>query len=191
MKILLLFLAGYAPLLLHAQSEEQIRTQYKEVNELIKASKEQGYEGPLYCDESVVNKHQRSWPAVGIFQETTQYWYDDDPYHVPANERNPRTVLQKIEITRRSAALSTSEEYLFRNGRLVFYYCREGAEGNLRETRMYFNSKGLFKSSVKVNDKELTAPDFKKEEYVDLKPKPTKVLQEARTCQDHFLKILH
>lgn len=191
MKMFLLLLAGGSCLLAHAQTEEQIRSHYQDINRKIKESKEQGYEGSLYCDETVVNRHLRSWPAVGLFQETTQYWYDDDPYHVPANERNPRTVLQKIELTRRSSALSVSEEYLFRHGKLVFYYCREGEEGNLWETRLYFNGKGLFKSIVKVNEKELSAADFKKEEYADWKPEPMKVLQTARDYQATFLKGLH
>lgn len=191
MKVLLLLLAGCLPLLLPAQTEEQIRAHYQDINRKIKESKEQGYEGPLYCDETVVNRHLRSWPAVGRYEETTQYWYDDDPYHVPAAERNPRTVLQKVEMTRTSSALRTIEEYLFRNGKLVFFYRLEGEEGNSCETRLYFNGKGLFKSIVKFNDKQLSAADLKKEEYADWKPAPVNVLQTARGYQDIFLKSLH
>lgn len=187
----LLLMAGIFPFSLRAQTESDIRNHYEQINQQIAASQQQGYEGPLYCDETVVNRHGRSWPAVGIYQETVRYWYDDDPNHVPAAERNPLTVLQKVEVSRRSSALSTSGEYLFRNGRLVFYYGHEGVEGARRETRMYFRGKGVFKSSVSVNGKELSAEDLKKKEYADLKPKPLKVQQEARLYQDLFLHSLH
>lgn len=173
-----------------AQTETQIRTHYQDINKKITESKEQGFEGSLYCNEWTTNKNGKSWPAVGIYKETTEFWYDDDPNHIPASERNPKNVLQKINISRTSSHLKTNEEYLFQNGRLVFYYRHEGEEGNEWETRMYFNTKGMFKSSLKANGKELTTKDFLKEEYKDFKPNSIYTLKQAKEYQDLFVKSM-
>jgi hypothetical protein len=173
-----------------AQTETEIRNHYQEINKKITESKEQGFEGSLYCNEWTTNKNGKSWRAVGRYEETTEFWYTDDPNHLPAAERNPKTVLQKVNIKRKSASLQVQEEFLFKNGRLVFYYSREGEEGNGWETRLYFNAKGLFKSSVKANDKELTAKDFSNPEYKDFKPDGPAVLKRAAGLQELFVKSM-
>jgi len=185
--VILLFITTSAT----AQSEVEIRNHYQDINKKITESKEQGYEGSLYCNEWVANKNGKSWPAVGIYQETIQFWYNDDPNHLPVSERDPKTVLQKINISRKASALTTNEEYLFQNGKLVFYFRHEGEEGNEWETRVYYNNKGgSFKSSVKANGKELTAKDFLTEEYRDFKPKPLSIMAEGRKLQELFVKSM-
>ena len=173
-----------------AQSEVEIRNHYQDINKKITESKEQGYEGSLYCNQWVANKNGKSWPAVGIYQETIQFWYNDDPNHLPVSERDPKTVLQKINISRKASALTTNEEYLFQNGKLVFYFRHEGEEGNEWETRMYFNSKGMFISSVKANGRELTAKDFLQEDYKDFKPNSVPTLKKAKEYQELFVKSM-
>ncbi len=174
-----------------AQTEADIRKHYTGVNKQITESIEQGFEGSLYNNQWVANKNGRSWPAVGIYTETTDFWYDDDPNHLPATERNPKNVLLKVNIIRKASHLMTNEEYLFKDGKLLFFYSHEGEEGNEWETRVYFNSKGImFKSSVKANGKELTAKDFTTEEYRDLKPNSISVMTNGKRCQDLFIKSM-
>ncbi len=189
-KILVSFLISW-PVLLNAQTETQIRSHYTEVNKKITESIEQGFEGPLYNNQWVSNKNGKSWPAVGVYTETTDFWYDDDPNHLSALERNPKNVLLKVNISRKASHLMTNEEYLYKDGKLLFYYSHEGEEGNEWETRMYFNTKGiLIKSSVKANGKELTAKDYLTEEYKDLKPNAVATTVDGKRYQDLFVKSM-
>ena len=169
-----------------AQTETDIRNHYQDVNQKIQASKEHGMEGELYCNEWVSNKYSRSWPAVGNYNETTSFWYDDDPNHLPPSDRDPKTTLLKVVIARKASALTTNEEYLYKNGRLVFYYNKEGEEGREWETRIWFNAKGMFKSSVKADGKELTVKEFSSSTYSDFKPKPLVVLKDGQHYQELF-----
>lgn len=191
MKKIIFSLFFIFPLIGLAQTESDIRKHYNDVNKRIEESIQQGFEGPLYQNQVVVNKNSKSWPAVGIYTETTDFWYDDPPDHLPAVERNPKNVLLKINISRKSSHLMTNEEYLYKDGNLLFFYSHEGEEGNECETRVYFNNKGAtFKSSVKANGKELTAKDFQSEEYKDFKPNPVNVIAEAKKLQELFVKSM-
>jgi len=191
MKKIFFFILFYSPVFLLAQTETAIRNHYTEVNKQIAESIENGYEGSLYNNRWETNKNGKSWPAVGIYTETTDFWYDDDPDHLPAAERNPKNVLLKVTVTRKASALVSSEEYLYKEGKLLFYYSHEGEEGNEWETRLYFTKKGImFKSSVKASGKELTAKDFLTEEYKDFKPNAASVQTNGRKYQDLFVKSM-
>lgn len=189
MKSFLFFLFLFIALASTAQTEADIRKHYTEVNKKIAESIEQGFEGPLYQNQLVINKNGRSWPAVGYYADTINFWYDDPPDHLPATERNPKTTLLKVLTSRRIATgARASEEYLFKNGKLIFFYSFWAEEGNSWEQRVYFNSKGVvFKTSVKANELELTAKDFLDPDYKDLKPIPVKILSQAKKLQDIFL----
>lgn len=189
-KLLFSFLLAL-PLLAAAQTEADIRKHYTDVNKRITESISQGYEGPLYNNHWETNKNGKSWPAVGRYSETTDFWYDDAPEHLPATERNPKNVLLKVNISRHSSHLLTNEEYLFKDGKLLFYFSSMAEEGAIIETRVYFNNKGfLIKSSVKVNELELTARDFLDPDQKDLKPKPASILAEAKKLQELFVKSM-
>ena len=188
-KLLFSFIVSF-PLWLAAQTETAIREHYTDVNKQIAESMEQGFEGPLYNNQWVVNRNGKSWPAVGIYKETTDFWYDDPPDHIPAAERDPKKVLLKVNVSRRSSALVVNEEFLFKEGKLLFYYSSQGEEDNLRETRLYFNSKGIFKSIVKANGRELNAKDLLTEEYKDLKPNPAGIQSAAKNYQYLFVKTM-
>jgi hypothetical protein len=191
MKRILFFIFTCQSFFTTAQTETAIRSHYTEVNKKIVQSIELGFEGPLYNNHWVANKNGRSWPAVGIYTETTDFWYDDDPNHLPATERNPKNVLLKVNVSRHASHLYTSEEYLYKDGKLLFYYSHEGEEGNKWETRVYFNNKGvMFKSNVKANGKELSAKDFITEEYKDFKPNPVTVMTNGKKYQDLFVKSM-
>lgn len=113
---------------------------------------------------------------------------DDDPNHLSPSKRNPKNVLLKVNLTRKVAGFQLSEEYLFKDGKLLFYYSGEVEEGSIVETRLYFNSKGvLFKSSVKANELELAAKDFLDADYKEFKPNPVAVKATATKYRDLFL----
>lgn len=73
-----------------AQTESYIREHYTKINSQITESVEQGFEGPLYNNQWINNKNGRSWPAVGNYSDTINFWYDDPPYHLSAAERSPK-----------------------------------------------------------------------------------------------------
>lgn len=189
-KLVSLFLF-WLPFIVAAQTETSIRSHYTDVNKRIAESIEHGFEGPLYNNHWETNKNGKSWPAVGNYTEVTDFWYDDDPNHLPASERNPKNVLLKVTVTRHSSHLQTNEEYLYKDGRLIFFFSGQAEEGNGWETRVYFNTKGIaFKTSVKANDKELTAKDLLTEEYRDFKPNPVTILSDGKKYQDLFVKSM-
>ncbi|MEP6675047.1 MAG: hypothetical protein ABJA78_07825 [Ferruginibacter sp.] len=190
MKKYLLILFTCLSFIAAAQTENDIRKHYQDVNKRIEESKEHGMEGPLYCNEWTSNKNMKSWPALGVYQETTSFWYDDDPNHISSKERDPKVVLLKVIVSRRTASLLTSEEYLYKNGKLVFFFSTEAEEGKQRETRMWFNAKGIFKSTVKADDKELTAKDLATAEYEDFKPRTAEAIKYGKKYQVLFLKSL-
>jgi hypothetical protein len=141
MKRLVSFVLLLITLCSAAQTETIIRNHYTEVNKKISESIEQGFEGPLYQNQIVINKNGKSWPAVGRYNETVDFWYNDDPAHISPQERNPKNVLLKVNVTRHSLHLRTNEEYLYKNGRLLFYYSNMEEEGNQWEVRVYYNRK--------------------------------------------------
>jgi len=174
-----------------AQTEATIRTHYTGVNKQIAESIEQGYEGPLYQNQWIINKNGKSWPAVGLYADTVNFWYHDDPNHLPPSERPLKNVLLKVNTSRQSSALFSQSEFLYKDGRLLFYYLHEGEEGNEWETRVYFNNKGVaFKTSVKANGKELTAKELTTEEYKDFKPSPVTIAAQGKKYQELFLKTM-
>ncbi len=191
MKKLFLPFVMLASYIAGAQTETEIRTHYQDINKQIAESIEHGYEGPLYNNQWVTNKNNRSWPAVGIYTETTDFWYDDPPDHLDASERNPKIVLLKVNVSRKASHLMSNEEYLYKDGKLVFYYCHEGEEGKEWETRTWFNNKGImFKSSVKADGKELNAKQLATEEYKDLKPNSLNIQKQGKAFQDIFVKSM-
>ncbi|MBL7747393.1 MAG: hypothetical protein JNM19_08220, partial [Chitinophagaceae bacterium] len=137
MKIVLLAALLFCYSFSMAQTEATIRTHYTEVNKKIGESIDQGYEGPLYQNQWIINKNGKSWPAVGLYADTVNFWYDDDPNHLPPAERPLKNVLLKVNTSRQSSALFSQSEFLFKDGRLLFYYLHEGEEGNEWETRVY------------------------------------------------------
>lgn len=191
MRKILLILLSCPTIFATAQTETTIRSHYTAVNIKIKESLEQGFEGPLYQNQVVINKNGKSWPAVGIYADTVNFWYDDDPDHLPAAERPLKNVLLKVNTSRHASALFSQSEFLYKDGRLLFYYLHEGEEGNEWETRVYFNNKGIaFKTSVKANGKELTAKELSTNEYKDFKPNPVTIFVEGKKYQELFLRSM-
>lgn len=191
MKKEIIFFLLLSPFFISAQSEIDIRKHYSEVNKQIAESIERGFEGLLYNNHWMTNKNGKSWPAVGLYTETTDFWYDDDPNHLPASERTPKNVLLKVTVSRKAAGFSSNEEYLYKNGKFLFYYSSQVEEGSMVETRLYFNNKEvMFKSIVKANELELTSKDFFDADYKEFKPNPAAVKAEAVKYQGLFIKSM-
>jgi hypothetical protein len=188
MKKLLLALMLTTTIMANAQTEADIRKYYQEVNAKIAESVASGYDGPLYQNRWVTNSNSKSWPAVGRFSDTVDCWYDDPPDHLPATERDPKKVLVKVVVNGISSDLYRHEEYLFRNGVLLFYFSDDKEEGMGIETRVWFNSKGAaIKKNVRANELEIKPSE---PEYKDIAPNVTRILQRAKKYQDAFVKTM-
>lgn len=190
MKNILLLFSLITSLSSIAQSENDIRNHYNQVNNQIKESIEKGYEGPLYNNHWVVNKNGRSWPAVGIYEGITDFWYNDTPDHID-EEQKPETILLKVSSTHRSTSYVNSEEYLFQNGKLVFFYSRLDEGGDIWETRYYFNFSGKkFKEIIRFNEKDLTQQEIISDQYKDIITSPEKAIGNSRKYQELFIKSM-
>lgn len=176
-----------------AQTESEIRAYYDDVNKRIGEALKHGYEGGLYNNQWITNKTGTSWPAVGFYGDTTDFWYNDPPDHIDSSERDPKTVLLKITVKTKAAAdLGSYTEFLFKEGRLLFYYKHETEGTEVWETRAWFNNKNfMFKSSVQVSGKELGSADFVKEEYKNKKPDAKQISAAAKKYQALFVKSMY
>ena len=188
MKKLLLALLLISPAIALAQTEADIRKYYQEINAKIAESVASGYEGPLYQNRWVTNSNGKSWPAVGLFTDTVDCWYDDPPDHLPASQRDPKQVLIKVVVNGISSDLYRHEEFLFKNGVLLFYFSDDKEEGMGIETRVWFNNKGVaIKKNVRANELEIKPNE---PEYKDIAPNVTRILQRAKKFQEAFVKSM-
>ncbi len=121
----------------------QIRCMYEEVGKRIELS-EQGVEESSYagitCNELVVNSNDHMWPAVGNYQATYKFYYDNaqtEGHHYPDR-------LRKVVLKSKMSDRSYYTEYLFNEaGALVFYYAKPqepplGDEPPAPEQRLYY-----------------------------------------------------
>ena len=155
--LLLVLLAGV--LQVPAQGDkriEEIRRLDRQVNEQI-AESERVEEGTgVYCNELVVNKRDKPWPAVGIYQTVFKFYYSYGD-----REKNPYpNRLLKITVTTRRSARQEYAEYLFNPaGQLIFYFEKKDQEDAPVERRYYFFSEKLIRRMtgqrvVPINSRE-------------------------------------
>ncbi len=121
----------------------EIRRLYEEIGQKIELSEQGGDESPyveIVCNELVVNRNQRVWPAVGNYQATYKFYYDfahTEEHHYPDR-------LRKVVMQSRMSDRSYYEEYFFDEaGALIFYYTKPdeppiGDEQPPVERRIYF-----------------------------------------------------
>ncbi|HMU44863.1 MAG TPA: hypothetical protein PKC72_00785 [Chitinophagaceae bacterium] len=190
MKISTFLFSLLTPAFLSAQSENDIRNYYNEVNNQIKESIENGYEGPLFNNHWIVNKNGRSWPAVGIYEGITDFWYNDTPDHIDEGQKL-ETVLLKVITKQRSTSYVINEEYLFQNGKLVFFYSRLDEGGDIWETRYFFNFSGKeIKEKIRFNEKDLSKKEATSDQYKDIITTPEKAINNGRKFQELFIKSM-
>jgi hypothetical protein len=102
---------------------EAIKRISRQVNEQI-AESERVEEGTgVYCNELVVNKRDKPWPAVGIYHRVIRFYYTFGD-----REKNPYPDrLLKITVTTKRSDKHEYAEYLFNPaGQLIFYYEKDG-----------------------------------------------------------------
>lgn len=134
---------------------EEIRRLSRQVNEQIAESESSVESTGVYCNELVVNKGDKSWPAVGIYRMVFKFYYtfgdrEKDPY--------PNRLLKITVMTDRSTRHEYAE-YLFNPaGQLIFYFEKDD-ESSLAERRYYFASERLIRRMtgqrvVDINSRE-------------------------------------
>lgn len=132
---------------------QHIRNIYYDIVKLISESREKQYEGSLYCNTTEINKYNRAWRAVGVFKETVELWYSDDP--TIGLEERPQNVLKMAVVNGESAAFGYYKEFLFENGELIFAFTKYRNEGDADELRYYFKNGELI--NFKANNDNLQA----------------------------------
>lgn len=120
---------------------DEIRRLYEQVNAQIVESESVAEGTGVYCNELLVNKGDKSWPAVGIYRIAYKFYYtfgdrEKDPY--------PNRLL-KITVTANRSDRQESAEYLFNpTGQLVFYF-EKNDENTPAERRYYFAANRLIR----------------------------------------------
>lgn len=134
---------------------EAIRRLSSQINEQIAESERVEESNGIYSNELVVNKGDKSWPAVGIYRTVVKFYYtfgdrEKDPY--------PNRLLKMTVTTDRSDRHEYAE-YLFNpGGQLIFYYEKDG-ESLPTERRHYFAAGRLIRRMtgqriVDINSRE-------------------------------------
>ena len=158
---------------------EEIRRLDRQANEQI-AESERVEEGTgLYCNELVINKGDKSWPAVGIYRTVFKFYYTFGD-----REKNPYpNRLLKITVTTKRSDRREYAEYLFNPaGQLIFYYEKKDDEGSPAERRYYFASERLIRRMTGQRVVDINSRDALGEARV--------ALNEKKKLMDIFLKSL-
>lgn len=131
--LILLFTAALYPQSDKAKRIKEIREEYttlKSAIERIEKSDEQAHQSALAVNELVVNKLNKSWPAVGNYSVVYRFYYEQT-----GEQHYPETLLMVTKKTV-SAARTYYQEYLFEEtGELMFYFTKSESDG---EHRIYF-----------------------------------------------------
>lgn len=134
---LLLYLNAFS----QSSDIEAIRTHYTEIG---KQSKDCEI-GCLYLNELKVNANDQPWRAVGNYEKTIQFWFDDDPKQCDECGTNGENVLMKVVIDESGSSYSIHQEYLYLDGDLIFHYHVSEDENAKEEYRYYFKDQILIK----------------------------------------------
>ncbi len=184
LSIFLLFLFGCF-VLVYGQDDKlkNIRTLYAETNEKIVKSKlpnEEGW-GNLYSNELVINSNNGSWRAVGNYSNKIVFWYTDQPGFQEEQNKSELSVLIKTEINTTASVGQYHEEYLYDDGKLVFYY-KTSSYGDepKQEWRYYFVEGKLFR----YQENQELIKDFSKSGATD-------VLKKSESLQKLFIQTFN
>lgn len=78
--------------------------------------------GPFYCNELVINQHDRPWPAVGIHHIVYRFYYDREEGESGGGPRVWPDRLRKVVVKMQVSARSGHFEFLSdRQGNLMLY----------------------------------------------------------------------
>ncbi|MCR9249957.1 MAG: hypothetical protein NXI20_06010 [bacterium] len=99
----------------------------------------------LYLNELKVNANDQPWRAVGNYEKTIQFWYNDDPKQCDECGTDGENVLIKVVIDESGSSYSIHQEYLYLEGDLIFHYHISEDENAKEEYRYYFKDQILIK----------------------------------------------
>ena len=131
-----------SPVLIYAQSIQEIRSHYKAIADLIADCES---ECSLYKNELIVNSNNGSWRAVGTYSKSVEFWYTDDPTKCDECVLGGLSVLEKVVVREAGSTYKSLTELLFKNGVLIFCYRKNEDEEGLNEQRFYFEKGTLIR----------------------------------------------
>lgn len=144
-KLVLLVIVFVCAVVASGQSDdkriEAIRSIYADTNSAIAEMSKQPELSSVFAVELTVNKHSAPYPAVGVYQRTTTFFYtygdrEKNPY--------PDRLLKIAATYKRSSRVENIEFYFSPVGQLVFAFA-SNPESAIKETRMHFSTGKLIK----------------------------------------------
>lgn len=170
-----------------AQSVNEIQQYNEAINQQVAQSLAEKYDGPLYHNQWVTNKDSASWPVVGMYSATTDFWYNYPPDILDEND-NRDSVLVKINATQRSISYWQNETFLFQKGKLLLYTYRLDEGGDVLEQSIYFSLSGkLLQQVIFFNEKEIPLNDNSLEPYQNILMKPETAIATAKKLTGLFV----
>ncbi len=125
-----------------AAKVQKIRDSYNSLSkeiEKIENSEEDALQSELAVNELVVNKLNKSWPAVGTYKVIYRFYYKQK------GEEHYPNHLVKVTVETQSAARTMFEEIVFDdNGKMMFYFEKTDTD---QEHRLYFENGKFFEYS--------------------------------------------
>lgn len=120
---------------------EGIKRISREINAQISESEKADESNGIYFNELVINKGEKSWPAVGIYRTVVKFYYTFGD-----REKNPYpNRLLKITVTTQRSDRREFAEYLFNPAeQLIFYYGKLN-DSSANEDRLYFEANRLIR----------------------------------------------
>ena len=158
---------------------DDIRAYYKTIGEQINACKKEGNgeNCALYSNLSITNTGGQTWRASGNYKKEVQFWYDDSPRLCDECGEGGINVLKKVICSEQSGLTTSYKEWLFKDGKLIFYYIKSSGEQN-EEYRYYYQNDVLIKHIESGNTMNGDDAAKKYKEFI---------LQKAKNLQQQFL----
>ncbi len=183
MRRLIILLLIIFPFVTMAQEEiiKTIQEDYYHVKQWVNATDSDSTRyKPYYHDILFRNVDNGSWRAVGIFKDTTHYYYSDLMEAAMAEENTEEDetwALKMVIKSTQESMMFTYSEMLFQEGNLIFMYERfNDYDGeNSYEYRFYFNNMKL----IRFMDGS---------EIKDYEDDPNDILERAKRTRENFLK---
>ncbi len=113
----------------------------RQINEQIAESERVEEGNGIYCNELVINKGDKSWPAVGIYRTVVKFYYTFGD-----REKNPYpNRLLKISVTTTRSNRQEYVEYIFNPAEQLIFYFEKLEASPAVENRLYFDSNRLIR----------------------------------------------
>ncbi len=177
LSVLTFFLAG--SFYVHAQNEvSEIRSYYNTIGKQIIQCKTDKENCQLYSNLNITNTGNLSWRASGTYKKEVQFWYNDSPRNCEECGKEGINVLKKVMSSEIAGLYTTYKEWLYKDGKLIFYYIKTTGE-KTEEYRYYYQDDSLIKhletgNTIKSDDKSIKI-------YSEM------ILQKAKILQQQFL----